>query len=82
MEKNLDKWLEEMKAKVENNKLIWRNADTSQNIFYLQQQIAIANEIELKKIELQYLNKGFPNHVLFPLVPPKYNKNGYNIQIT
>lgn len=79
---NLEEWLEEMRIKVENNRLVWRNADASQNTFYLQQQIAIANEIELKKIELQYLNKEISKDNLPISIPKNENDNKYKITIT
>lgn len=71
-----------MRIKVENNRLVWRNADASQNTFYLQQQIAIANEIELKKIELQYLNKEISKDNLPISIPKNENDNKYKITIT
>ena len=71
-----------MRIKVENNRLVWRNADASQNTFYLQQQIAIANEIELKKIELQYLNKEISKDDLPISIPKNENDNKYKITIT
>lgn len=79
---NLEEWLEEMRIKVENNRLVWRNADASQNTFYLQQQIAISNEIELKKIELQYLNKEISKDDLPISIPKNENDNKYKITIT
>lgn len=79
---NLEEWLEEMRIKVENNRLVWRNADASQNTFYLQQQIAIANEIELKKIELQYLNKEIPKYNIPITIPKKDDDNKYKITMT
>ena len=71
-----------MRIKVENNRLVWRNADASQNTFYLQQQIPIANEIQLKKIELQYLNKEISKDNLPISIPKNENDNKYKITIT
>ena len=69
MKEDLKEWISKMTEKIKDSTLVWKNADIAQTLYYLQKQIAISNEIELKKIELQYLNKEIP----------KYNINSYEL---
>lgn len=72
MNQNLEKWLSEMKKIINDNTTILKKGNVSEYFFYLQRQIAIANEIELKKIELKYLNK---DKIMqdYPIKDDKYN---------
>lgn len=82
MKEDLKEWISKMTEKIKDSTLVWKNADIAQTLYYLQKQIAISNEIELKKIELQYLNKEIPKYNIPITIPKKDDDNKYKITMT
>lgn len=63
MNETLEKWLEKIKEEINNNTLTLKKSDSNEYLFYIQKQLATMNEIKLKEIELNYLNKNDINAV-------------------
>ena len=82
MKEDLKEWISKMTEKIKDSTLVWKNADIAQTLYYLQKQIAISNEIELKKIELQYLNKEIPKYNIPITIQKKDDDNKYKITMT